>query len=271
MEDILDDVRRDAIIKLRTSEGGERVLAETAELIINLSEMARTQGLSCLKEKAEHAGSGLLKLAVSAVVDTCSPEFVTEILSNAYWADEPEGVQAMVYYIYLRGMLCIQRGDPPQIIQEIIQSLMPVELRKGFKRKMESKRQCRKELEEESSRICPVFQDAGTLKKVHMLERIVYFLRGRDLQRALMDVDVNDLAVCVYAVDPETREKILDNISRRYAALIMDQVVHCYKTQFDEGKVFKSTTLMIRHMKQIDRSGEIILYDQERLEQMQEG
>lgn len=227
--------------------------------MIELSETVRLKGLSHLKEKVESVGSEFLKLAASAVVDAYDPAFVVEVASNAYWADEPEGVQALADYIYLRGMLCIQQGDPPLIMQEIFQSLMPMELCEGFMRQMEEKRLCMKELEEKYRQIRIVSKDADILETIHKLEEMVRSLNRRCLQIVLKDIDVDDLAGCVYAMDPEIREKIMDNISRRYAYLIMDQMVHDHRIRSDDKKVSKSMRYMIEHMEKLKEAGEVIL------------
>lgn len=265
MEEILDDIRRDAITKSKVSKGEKRVLEEAAGLMIELSETVRLKGLSHLKEKVGSIGSEFLKLAASAVVDVYEPEyyhaFVAEIMSNAYWIDEPEGVQALVDYIYLRGLLCIWQGDTIQTMIEIFRSLMPMELRKEFGTRMmlrlDSKRS-----EERCKQICPSFQDTDTLENIHILEEMVRSLDGRSLQKVLMDSEnIDELAVCVYAMDPKIRKKIIDN-SRRHPYLIMERVERLHQIQFDqfdEKKVSKTVCAMIRHVEQLEKSSEIIL------------
>lgn len=259
MEKILDDVRRDAIAWLKASEENVEVLAEAADRIMRFGEESRKQGLLILEYYVENEESEFLKFVTMLVVDAVERESVIEFATNAYWANRPEGVQAMVDYIYLRGMLCVQQGDSPRVIQEILQSLMPLNLRSEFKKQMDSKRQCRKELVEEYSRIRPAFQDTTALEEIHVLEEMVRFMDARSLQRVLFDMDANDLAACVYALGPELREKIMDNVSSRYADIIMDRVVHCYQIHHDEWKVRGIVRSMIGTAKQLDEKGEIIL------------
>lgn len=232
--------------------------------MIDLFETVRLKGLSHLKEEVGLIGSELLKFVASAVADTYEPEYdhelVTEIMSNAYWIDEPEGTDALVDYIYLRGMLCIWQGDTLQTMIEIFRSLMPMELRKKFWLRMmlrlDSKRS-----EERCKRICPSFQDIDTLENIRILEEMVKSLDVHSLQKILMDREHrDDLSICVYAMGPEIREKIIDN--SRHPNIIMGGVERLHLIQFDqfdEKKVSKSVYTMIRHVEQLEKSGEIIL------------
>lgn len=123
MENILDDMRRDAFAKMGASKGEKKPLAEAVSVIERLAITGRKKGLPALEGERENLESEFLKLLVAMVADPASPEFVTEIATNIYWMDEPEGIQAMVDYIYLRGILMVKSGDNPRVVVEHLQSL----------------------------------------------------------------------------------------------------------------------------------------------------
>ena len=117
MKKILDDIRRDAILKLKLSEDKDQNLLIHAALnLLTLSTIARREGLLSLEKIIEYTESEFLKLIATLIIDGTEPNLVIEIAANEYWTNEPEGVQAMIAYFNLRGMIAIQSGENNQIL-----------------------------------------------------------------------------------------------------------------------------------------------------------
>lgn len=123
MEKTLDDMRRDALIRSQASKTEKKPLEEAVDTIVRLFLIARKEGILALEKEKHDITSDFLYLLVTMLVDTSSPELMTEIATNIYWMDEPEGVQALVDYIYLRGILLIQKGWAPKSIKASLQTL----------------------------------------------------------------------------------------------------------------------------------------------------
>ena len=68
MEKLLDDVRRDAIVRLREVKEGQEVLAEAAEYIIMLSNLAKPGGVLALEDAAEEMEYDFLKRLILMAV-----------------------------------------------------------------------------------------------------------------------------------------------------------------------------------------------------------
>lgn len=90
------------------------------------------KGLFALEEAVENVSSDFLKKLIMLVVDGTDPAAVVEIATNEYRLNAPEGMQAMMDYMYLRGMLGIQSGENNKMLEEILLSLMPLERRKEY-------------------------------------------------------------------------------------------------------------------------------------------
>ena len=103
----LEDVRRDAICKLRKVTYEGKKLEDAVDGIMELYDISRAGGLVALEEAAEEAESDFLKHLILLTANEVSPKLTVEIATNEYWTNEPEGVDAMVDYMCLRGMIGI--------------------------------------------------------------------------------------------------------------------------------------------------------------------
>ena len=110
MERILDDVRRDAMTKLQMTGEDGTLLIDAAVNIVEMSDVAHREGLLALEEFNEDNNSDFAKWLVMLVVDGTDSDLLCEMAVNEYWMRESEGVCAMADYMYIRGMLCIQKG-----------------------------------------------------------------------------------------------------------------------------------------------------------------
>lgn len=118
-------MRRDALARWQASKMEKKPLEDAVNTIKKICLTVETGGLLALEEEIDNIESEFLKLLVTMTVDMWSPELMIEIATNIYWTDEPEGVQAMVYYIYLKGILLqIQESFfSPKYIGECLQYL----------------------------------------------------------------------------------------------------------------------------------------------------
>lgn len=266
MENILENVRLDAISKLKSVKVDQSQLADAVLSIMELSNVARKKGLFVLEEAVENVSSDFLKKLIMLVVDGTDPAAVVEIATNEYWTNAPEGTQAMVDYMYLRGMLGIQSGENSRTLEEILLSLMPLEEQKEDKsRRNGAKRQfammSRTEIEEKFAAGSPSFQDRDVLESISSLEKQISLLPDRSIQRLLRDVDDQILAVCAYAFKEETRWKILDQLSRRRVFAIMEEIA-C-GTLISEEEVLKSIEKVVFVIRELQKDGDIHVVDAE--------
>lgn len=65
-----------------------------------------------------------------------SQELITELGANEYWTKDPQGIQAMVYYMYLRGALYICNGMNPKVMQEALLSFVPEKWHQEFSERL---------------------------------------------------------------------------------------------------------------------------------------
>lgn len=256
---ILDAVRLDAIIKLKnsdlkTKEQQNKVIS-AAKDIMKLADLARKEGLLALEDMAKTLPSDFLRQLILLVVDGNFPDTIAEIGTNTYWTKAPDGADAMVDYMYLRGMLGIQNGDNPRVLESILISLMPTELHLEYRAQMEVLHD--EEAVEKLFTIHPTFQEPGIWEPIYKLEEIVDSMHNRCIQRVLRELDNRDLAICIYVLQQETRKKILANLSTGLAHAIMEDVAMC--ASVSEKDVAASVAKILDTINALLKSGEIVV------------
>lgn len=264
MEKIIDDVRRDAVAKLKKATDTKNKLLESAEQIIMLAETARQRGLLALEEIVENIESDYAKQLITLMIDGTDPVIIAEIATNKYWTDAPEDVQAMIYYIYLRGILGIQSGEHPKLLEKILLSLIPIEVCEEYKawvdeREKQSQIRYENAITEKFSNISTQFSSENTLKSISDLENQLQMYPNPSIQRIARDIDNRTWAVCVYALKGEKhckmQSKLLDNISKRTKNIIMEDVV--FNPPINETEICDSIAKMLSIIHQLQKSGEI--------------
>jgi len=260
MEKILDDVRRDAILKLKTAKGDLNQLADAGTTVISLYNTARYEGLLALEEKAEEVSPGFLKRLLMLVVYATDPEKIVEIATNEYWINALEDADAMRDYIYIRGVLGIQAGENLNLLEIILQSLMPVQQGQNFDEKAEEINREAKMCHDKAtaakfSNIFMDCQDVKTAEQIHAFEKSLLSYSDRVLQRMIRDIDNRDMAVCMYAFQEDMRRKVLNNVTKRLGAVLMELVVELAPIQY--GDVAESIAKVQGVIKRLRESGEI--------------
>ena len=258
----LEDVRRDAICKLRKVTYEGKKLEDAVDGIMELYDISRAGGLVALEEAAEEAESDFLKHLILLTANEVSPKLTVEIATNEYWTNEPEGVDAMVDYMCLRGMIGIQKRESKEMLMNVLLSLMPAKQRKEYEkltceRKEEQERLHKKEIREKFSAMCPTFKHKEVSEAVQLLGNKMNELPDICIQRLVRDVDGHDLAGCVYAFDQGTRTKVLKNLSTRYRDAVEEEAVKW--PFFDEGNLVASVNKVINTIGILRERGEFVL------------
>lgn len=137
----------------------------------------------------------------------------------------------MVDYFYLRGILSIRLAEPESMLADTLRTLIPKNWQREYVEKIEiieksAQMRCQEEICGKFIDIYPVLHNADTIENVRTLEEKIGAFSNRDIQRLVRDVDDHSLADCVYAVNQQMRQKIINNVSKRLAYVIMKDVVN---------------------------------------------
>jgi len=143
MNRILDDIRKDAI-KCANAKRCNDLVPNLSNLpsyntienvyraigtILTLAEVAKNEGLMAMDDFLIATDDSLpendfYKKIASLVTNGTDPELLEEIGTSKYWTRALWGYNALVLYIYLRGLLMIQAGNSPKCIEEVLLSVL---------------------------------------------------------------------------------------------------------------------------------------------------
>lgn len=99
-------------------------IRETLQTIITAGIIAHNEGLLGLEEYANKSVQALLQKGINLVIDGADPELVREILENKYYANGSEGVDALCDVLIIEGMLKIQMGSHPTVLEQVLRSML---------------------------------------------------------------------------------------------------------------------------------------------------
>ncbi len=251
MNHLLDDVRRDAIEKLRLAEDRDiPLLLDTIFRILSLQEAVPRDGLLIIESSIQDIGSELLKCPFLLIEDAVNPEDIIEISTNKYWIENPQGIHAMIAYACIRGALYIQSGKDSSVLQDILRSLIPPAWQQKYQEQLDRNEFLHKrQISEKFARITsPVFQESDVLINIDTLEKELRNLPDQSLQKLIRSLDRNSLAECVLSVHAEIREKIMKNLSERYANDIMELVIAKEKNYEYPSKTISEVLLIVNKL-----------------------
>ena len=125
--------KKNAEIRAITDEeaykAGMEDLSKAIAKVMEFGEIAWKKGLIELEEETWRLDMGTseryLKTMTMLVVDGTDSDQIEEISMLRYFAEGLTGFEALRYLIYLVGILTIQRGENPHIIEEKLHAMMP--------------------------------------------------------------------------------------------------------------------------------------------------
>lgn len=265
MKKTLDDVRRDAIRKLKAANTEDlHFLTDTAVYIDSLVKTRDLHGLSAMEQAVKDSPSEFFRSVCTFLSNPYDLDDAIELVTNEYWSRNLQGVQAMTAYIYIRTALYI--SDPEHLLSAgfryLLQSLLPPgSLRREFEeltertyQEMESRHE--KEISESFSHIIwPEFQDAETLENIRALESVLDRLPDRDIQRLIRVMDIDTISACICAFSENMQNRVIQNLSRRGGTKIKEVAIQLHP--INEKIASQSMANMLLVLRRLEASGEI--------------
>lgn len=257
IELILYDISKDAIKKCRLADDHEEEqLFDAAIRILTFSTMVQNEGLLAIEDAIDDSAPEYFKKLVLLAADGINPKLLLEIAANKYWLMNPEGIDAMVYYFYIRGILFIQAGENIHLIETLLGSLIPEEWQDDYKKSIaDMKSKSQTETIRDFSNIHPVFQDVNLLEKLYALETEILSLSDDAVQKFLRKTDNFVLTICLYGFQEKTREKIMNNITERLRFMLQEDIA-CLEN-IEETDVLKEVLHLTGIINRLRDSGEI--------------
>jgi len=248
MDKMLYDVRKDAIEKLRiASEEDSVLLMDAINRLKAFADLTREAGLLSLDEAVKDVNSAYLKMLALMITDGTDPEDLMEIGTNEYWMQNPQGIHAMIYYVYLRGMLYIQEGVSPHVMEMSFRTLVPKKWHPVYYERfgdMMDENLRYEKVKKNFWTLHPLFEKTESLEKIPVLEVKVKKMDNTSMQKVIREMNNDILAKCLFAFGQEAREKIIDNLAERFGYMVMEDVILLAKTKVREKDILDAVIEM---------------------------
>ena len=212
--------------------------------IVELSNIARKEVLLrleyVLEDMAEEARDRVplqsyLQQMIELVTDGTEPELIQEICMLQFAVRQLAGYDALIYFVYLKGMLCIQAGENPLTVQRHLRVILPEAVEAVYeenkpknifvpapKAAKEPENLVQKYSEpsakqdsEDGQRIA-----LGEQFELRILEILLKEMDGNSVKELLQDMDNALLAIAMKGMDGESCGKIFQNMTDRRAERI---------------------------------------------------
>ena len=131
------DIRSIAIINVNeTIKDNIQRFRKAYRYIADLSLYAKEEGLLFLDShmdfiEDEDPMTENLIWMVDMIVDSLEPDCLEVIVTNRFLVRNYKGIDALIYYVYAMGIIYIQRGVNPLVIEEFFNSFIPEEFIPG--------------------------------------------------------------------------------------------------------------------------------------------
>ena len=212
-------------------ENGEKILVEIVNKICELSVVVRNYGLLALEDgisDIDNIYNGkYLKAMIELVIDGTDPVIIEEISTAKYFSADLSGYEALHYLTMMFGTISLQEGENPNIIEEKLLSMLPegtVNLYRTLKQEKQSEdaeEDLFKELYNGEIAVDPGDENYFQIK---VTDCAIKSLGDNSIQRLLLDIENNDLALAMKGLSGEARHRLLDNISRRLGMMIVQDM-----------------------------------------------
>lgn len=216
-----------------TSNGKSEDVIKAYVRIIDLSDVARNEGLLALEETVIKFEIGsdtdkYLKQLIMLVVDGTEPKLVEEAGINMLISSYMKSYDGLIALMYLYGALMIQSGYNPRVIEELVKSIIPGKIRNEIEHRI-AQREAYKASDMHEKLIKKYADETDAIGHrdfsiIGQLSSILIKLSDYSIQRLLREIDRSDLAIAMKAMKGQARKRIFDNISERLAITIAEDM-----------------------------------------------
>ena len=226
--------------RIKCSEEEKRQCMALVAQIVSMANKAKRNGLLSLVQEAEEATHFLLRKGLQLVLEGVQPKLVKTTLEYYILSGRHTGKDLLERCIIMEGVLAIQNGVNPQIIQELLLSLFG---EKGYARyEAEFGDGKKNKLEAFFNKIK---EDRAATPLSSTLGHTIMQLDDRSIQQCLKEVSTVDLARALKGIDGEAQIKVFKNLPKRSAAILQETVEHLDLMRESEMKEAQEKLLLV--------------------------
>jgi hypothetical protein len=211
-------------------EFGERIQCSAAEkkecmaLVAELCSMAnkaKRNGLLSLVQEADETSHFLLRKGLQLVLEGVNPQMVEKTLQYYILSGKYHGKELLVRCIIMEGILTIQNGVNPTIIQELLLSLFGERSYENYESEFGDGKNNRLK-----SFFDKIKQSRAATPLSSKLGHTIMQLNDQSIQQCLKEISTVDLARALKGIEGKAQIKVFKNLPKRSAAILQETVEH---------------------------------------------
>ncbi|MGW8301456.1 MAG: FliG C-terminal domain-containing protein [Desulfobacterales bacterium] len=211
-------------------EFGERIQCSAAEkkecmvLVAELCSMAnkaKRNGLLSLVQEADETSHFLLRKGLQLVLEGVNPQMVEKTLQYYILSGKYHGKELLKRCIIMEGILAIQNGVNPTIIQELLLSLFGESSYKTYELEYGDGKNNRLK-----SFFNKIKQSRAATPLSSRLGHTIMQLNDQSIQQCLKEISTVDLARALKGIEGKAQIKVFKNLPKRSAAILQETVEH---------------------------------------------
>jgi hypothetical protein len=201
--------------KIKCSIEEKREFLNLVSELIDLSKVARRNGLLSLVPYAENNSSFLLRKGLQLVVDGVNPQVTREILESYILSGDYSGKELLERCIVLEGVAAIQKGLHPKVAKEFLLSFLGEESYTVFEEKFDGRD--RDTLQTYLQKL-----EATAVPNDSRLDNIITKLKNEQIEKFLMEINTGDLAKTLKSLGGQAQILLFNNLSEKAANALVD-------------------------------------------------
>ena len=226
--------------RIKCSKGEKRQCMALIAQIVSMANKAKRNGLLSLVQDAEEASNFLLRKGLQLVLEGVQPHLVKTTLEYYILSGSYTGKDLLERCIIMEGILAIQNGVNPQIIQELLVSLFGEEDQATYEAQFGDGKKNRLE-----AFFNKIKKDRAATPLSANLGHTIMQLDDRSIQQCLKEVSTVDLARALKGIDGKAQIKVFKNLPKRSAAILQETVEHLDLMRESEMKEAQEKLLLI--------------------------
>ena len=187
--------------------------------IIHLANFARIEGVLGLEQRLEELDDDLLKLGLALIIDGTDPELVEEIIETYITTSFKTGAELLSQLIVRYGVLYIQNGYNPKIIEAQLKAL----LGDGFLNQEICIELSDKKLKEEYETLMADLEHWEPAEGLPEFEALINF-SSHDMQAVFKGIDRKELCIALRGASLELKKYCLHNLSKNMCIQILNDM-----------------------------------------------
>lgn len=266
MRDLVFTELRERTRELAGTEEENTQLAEQVAQLLKLSRLGREEGLLALEEAAYRlkGDSSYFKDQIMLVVDGTDPELIEELGLIQYFASGSKGSEALKMLMQLHGMLSIQAGENPLLVERKLLAFLPKEAKLLYE-SWRDRQEMQAEIGMPQEPLDPAKYYTGEIAVgpeddayylVKVTDEILRDMPDSSMQRLLRDVENADMELAMRVISGKARERIFCNLSAHLSSMIVFDLDHMGTVRLQDAAeaVYKMLLVFLK----LNNAGEVI-------------